>query len=103
MTVRIYRPAKTAMQSGSRGNALVWVLEYEPVAAKRADGLMGWLGSNDTTQQVRVKFPTRDDAVAFAKRKGLAYEVLGESRKKPVGAKNYADNFKFDKLEFGRF
>ncbi len=103
MTVRIYRPAKTAMQSGSRGNAKAWVLEYEPVAPKRADALMGWLGSADTTQQVRLKFATRDEAVAFAERKGLDYEVVGESCKKPVGPKNYADNFKSDKLEFGRF
>lgn len=103
MTVRISRPAKNAMQSGKNGNAKAWVLEYEPVAAKRADNLMGWLGSNDTTQQVRLKFASRDEAVAFAERKGLAYEVIGEAPKKPAPLKNYADNFRSDKLEFGRF
>ncbi|MGE5546221.1 MAG: ETC complex I subunit [Solirubrobacterales bacterium] len=103
MTVRIYRPAKTAMQSGSRGNAKAWVLEYEPAAPKTPDRLMGWLGSNDTTQQVRLKFATQEEAVAFAKKKGLDYQVFGPAAKKPVGAKNYADNFRSDKLEFGRF
>lgn len=103
MTVRIFRPAKNAMQSGKSGNAMAWVLEYEPAAPKRADHLMGWLGSNDTTQQVRLKFTSRDEAVAFAERKGLVYEVIGEAPKKPAALKNYADNFRTDKLEFGRF
>jgi hypothetical protein len=102
MQVRIFRPAKTAMQSG-KGNAKAWVLEYEPAAPKQADPLMGWLGSDDTTQQVRLKFATLEDAVAYAKRKGMEYEVFGEPTKKPVAPKNYADNFRYDKLEFGRF
>ena len=102
MQVRIYRPAKTAMQSG-KANAKAWVLEYEPVAAKRPDRLMGWLGSNDTTQQIRLKFATETEAIAYAKRKGLEFQVFGEATKKPVAVKNYADNFRFDKLEFGRF
>jgi hypothetical protein len=102
MQVRIFRPAKTAMQSG-KGNAKAWVLEYEPVAAKRADGLMGWLGSNDTTQQIRLKFATKEEAIAYAKRKGLDFQVFGEATRKPTPIKNYADNFRFDKLEFGRF
>lgn len=103
MTVRIYRPAKTAMQSGKSGNAKAWVLEHEPAAVKKADALMGWLGSDDTTQQVRLKFATREEAVAYAKRKGLDFQVFEDARKKPAGIKNYADNFRFDKLEFGRF
>ena len=102
MQVRIYRPAKTAMQSG-KGNTKAWVLEYEPAARKDADPLMGWLGSDDTTQQVRIKFASQEEAVAYAKRKGLDFQVFAEATKKPVGSKNYSDNFRFDKLEFGRF
>ncbi|OJX74343.1 ETC complex I subunit [Magnetospirillum sp. 64-120] len=102
MQVRIFRPAKTAMQSG-KGNTKAWVLEYEPAARKEADALMGWLGSDDTTQQVRIKFDTKEEAVAYAKRKGLDFQVFEEATKKPVGSKNYSDNFRFDKLEFGRF
>ena len=63
--VRIYQPTKTAMQSG-RSRLELWILEYEPAAAKRADPLMGWIGSKDTTGQVRMSFKTLDDAVAFA-------------------------------------
>jgi|AGTN01.1.fsa_nt_gi ETC complex I subunit conserved region. len=102
MQVRIYRPAKTAMQSG-KANSKAWVLEYEPAAPKRADALMGWLGSDDTTQQIRLKFDTVDEAVAYAKRKGLEFEVFDPAAKKSAAPKNYADNFRFDKLEFGRF
>ncbi|MBX9635224.1 MAG: ETC complex I subunit [Magnetospirillum sp.] len=102
MQVRIYRPAKTAMQSG-KANAKAWVLEFEPTAPKKADSLMGWLGSDDTAQQIRLKFDTQEDAVAYAKRKGLDFQLFGEATKKPVATKNYADNFRFDKLEFGRF
>lgn len=102
MHVRIYRPAKTAMQSGPAGRSTCWVLEYEPVAAKRPDRLMGWLGSDDTTQQIRLQFPTREQAVAYAERKGLDYQAA-EAPRKTVKAKNYADNFRYDKLEFGRF
>lgn len=102
MQVRIYRPAKTAMQSG-KGNTKAWVLEYEPEARKAADPLMGWLGSDDTTQQVRIKFASQDEAVAYAKRKGLDFQVFAEATKKPVPVKNYSDNFRSDKLEFGRF
>ena len=102
MQVRIYRPAKTAMQSGRGGNAKSWVLEYEPVAPKQPDNLMGWCGSPDTTSQIRVKFATQEEAVAFAKRKGLDFQVFGENERL-VKPKNYADNFRYDKLEFGRF
>jgi len=102
MQVRIYRPAKTAMQSGPSGNSSTWVLEYEPAEPKRPDALMGWLGSSDTTFQIRVKFATCEEAVAFAKRKGLSYEVAPEPQKS-FRPKNYADNFRYDKLEFGRF
>lgn len=102
MPARIYRPAKTAMQSGKR-NTQAWVLEFEPTAPKLADPLMGWLGSPDTAQQVKLKFASAEEAVAYAKRQGLDYEILGESHKKPVAPKNYSDNFRSDKLEFGRF
>ena len=102
MQARIFRPAKTAMQSGPAGNAKSWVLEYEPNAPKLPDNLMGWLGSNDMAQQISLRFETVEDAIAYAKRHNISYQVQAEP-KKPVRIKNYADNFKSDKLEFGRF
>ena len=102
MQARIFRPARNAMQSGPAGNTKTWVLEYEPQSPKQADHLMGWLGSNDMVQQVRLKFHSVEDAVAYAKRHNLDCQLQAEP-KKPFRPKNYADNFKFDKLEFGRF
>ncbi len=95
MQARIYRPAKTAMQSG-RANTRCWVLEYERRARRTVDRLMGWTGCADTNQQVRLGFATKDDAVAFAQRNALAYRIE-EPREPRVRLKAYADNFRPDR------
>ncbi len=89
---RIYRPAQNAMQSG-RANTRKWVLEFEPAAAKIIDPLMGWTGSADTREQVHMTFDSRDEAVAFAKKNGLAFRVE-EPKTQRIRPKNYADNFR---------
>lgn len=94
--VRIYQPARNTMQSG-RANTRKWVLEYEPGAAKAADPLMGWIGSADTHQQIRMRFGSRDEAIAFAERHGLDYHVAAP-RTPRLRKRNYADNFAFDKV-----
>ena len=67
---RIYRPAKTAMQSGRR-QTRKWVLEYEPATSRGRDPLMGWTSAADTLNQVRLHFDTIEEARAFADRQGL--------------------------------
>ena len=67
MRARIYQPPKNAMQSGRAGTE-EWVLDYEMAERRVADPLMGWSGSADTQAQVRLRFPTKDDAVAYATR-----------------------------------
>jgi ETC complex I subunit conserved region len=91
MVARIYRPAKTATQSG-RANTHRWLLEMAPKSALRADPLCGWLGSDDTDQQLQVWFPTKEAAVAYARRQGLEYQVF-EPRERVIRPKSYADNF----------
>jgi hypothetical protein len=93
---RIYKPAKTAMQSG-RAKTGEWVLEFEPRAGKRADPLMGWAGSPDTDGQVRLYFASQADAVAYAVRNDIAYEIA-PAQSVRVRPKAYADNFKFDRV-----
>ena len=95
MEARIYRPAKSVMQSGS-GNAKSWVLEFEAEDARRIDSLMGWTGSSDTDQQVRLTFTTQEAAVAFAEARGLPYAV-DSPRDREIPIRVYADNFRFDK------
>ncbi|MGE0702007.1 MAG: ETC complex I subunit [Hyphomicrobiaceae bacterium] len=96
MTARIYKPAKTAMQSGL-GRTQEWVLEFEPQAPRDIDPLMGWTSSRDTRAQVRLEFENREAAIAYAERNGIAYTVSEPETRKPV-RKSYADNFKFGRI-----
>ena len=70
MTARIYRPAKTAMQSGT-AKTTRWLLEYVSEIPREIDPLMGWTSSRDTTQQVKLWFDTKEDALAYAARNGI--------------------------------
>ena len=96
MQVRIYQPAKTAMQSGRAGTQK-WVLEYAPGARREADPLMGWTSSEDTRRQLRLTFDTKEEAIAYAAREGLAY-VLEETNQRRIVPKAYADNFRYDRI-----
>lgn len=96
---RIYQPAKNAMQSG-RGKTKFWLLEYAPTP-KDIDPLMGWSAA-DTLNQVRMRFDTKEEAIAFAEQNNLAYE-LAEPQKRRLVRKNYADNFRFDNVETYEF
>ena len=93
MKVKIYQPSKSAMQSG-RGNSAKWVLEYELATPRRTEPLMGWTASNDTLNQVRMKFASKDAAVAFAESEGWEYDVE-EAQERKVKPQNYVDNFKY--------
>jgi len=97
MRARIYQPPKTAMQSG-RAATQQWVLEFEPSAPRLPDPLMGWIGGGDTQEQVRLHFETRDEAVAYAERNAIAYDLeLPQPRR--VKPKAYADNFRHGRIE----
>ena len=97
MRARIFQPPKTAMQSGRAGTEH-WVLEFEPAAPSRPDPLMGWIGSIDTQKQVRLTFETREEAVAYAERNAIPYDIE-LPRERRVKPKAYADNFRYGRLE----
>ncbi len=97
MLARIYQPAKTAMQSGN-ANTREWVLEFEPAIARRLDPLTGWTGSADMNGQVRLTFPSRQEAIAYAKRRQIPHQVFNPRPRRRV-LKAYADNFKFGRAE----
>ena len=96
MQVRIFLPPKTAMQSG-RANTRRWVLEFEPAAPRQVEPLMGWTSSRDTRGQVRLRFDTSEEAIAFARKHGLMY-TLERPREKKIRPKAYADNFRYDRV-----
>ena len=97
MLARIFKPAKTAMQSG-RAKTKDWVLEFEPASARTPDPLMGWTSSTDMNGQVRLSFETREEAVTYAQRHGLAFRVFEPQEPKRV-IKAYADNFSADRKQ----
>jgi hypothetical protein len=96
MTARIFKPARTAMQSGE-ARTKEWVLEFEPASPRSADPLMGWTSSSDTQTQVRLEFDTKEEAIAYATREGLAYTLAEPKPRKPI-RKSYADNFRFGRI-----
>jgi hypothetical protein len=91
MEVRIYQPAKTAMQSG-RAKTHHWVLEFVSEQPQMIDSLMGWTGSRDTRRQVQLRFDTKQEAIAYARRQGYSYAVE-EPHERVVKPKSYAENF----------
>jgi len=94
--VHIYRPSKTATQSGLAGTR-AWILEFHSISGRSVEPLMGWTSSSDTLQQVRLKFSTENEAIAFAKNNGLSYHItVPEARSKKI--KSYADNFRHRKV-----
>jgi hypothetical protein len=96
MTARIYRPARTAMQSGA-ANTKAWLLEFEPERPRIAEPLMGWTSSTDMRGQVKLWFHTRDEAIAYARREGIPFraEVPHETKRRPM---SYSDNFRFNRV-----
>ena len=97
MLARIYKPAKTAMQSG-KARTRDWVLEFEPATARVPEPLMGWSSTTDMNGEVRLEFETKEEAIAYAQANGIAFQ-LSEPREHKLILKAYADNFSVDRKE----
>ncbi len=98
MRVRIFQRPKTAMQSGYAGTE-TWMLEFAFNRPEVNDPLMGWWGRGDTRDQVRLRFKTREEAIAYAEKNGYDYDVEippASAKQKP---KVYADNFRYGRSE----
>ncbi len=94
MHVRIYKPAKSAAQSG-RAKTHDWLVEPELLTSRVAEPLMGWSSAGDTRIELRrrLRFPTMEDAIAFAKRNGWTY-VVEVSAERKITPRSYQDNFR---------
>ena len=96
MVARIYKPTRNAMQSGTAKTKL-WVLDYEPEQPRQVEPLMGYTSSGDMKSQLRLRFDSKEEAIAYAERHGIAYQVQepqGATRRKIA----YADNFSFRRI-----
>ncbi|TIX89279.1 ETC complex I subunit [Rhizobium sp. P44RR-XXIV] len=97
MPAKIYRPAKTAMQSG-KAKTNVWVLEFDQETPRKIDPIMGYTSSADTRQQLKLTFDTQEQAEAYAKREGIEYRVIApkDANRQVV---SYTDNFRFSRIQ----
>jgi hypothetical protein len=95
MLARIYQPAKNAMQSG-RARTRKWVLEFEPERPREIEPLMGWTASSDMRQQVSLDFDTLEEAVAYAEKNAIPFQIF-EPHQPGAKSKSYPDNFRFDR------
>tara|TARA_A100000164_G_scaffold171928_1_gene152721 strand:+ start:472 stop:753 length:282 start_codon:yes stop_codon:yes gene_type:complete len=86
----IYKPNKTAMQSGL-GKTDKWILEFETKDPSK-NPLMGWESSSDTYTELKLEFSTKELAINYAKKKKINYEII-ETKKRKINKKSYADNF----------
>ncbi len=87
---KIYKPAKTAMQSGKR-NTKKWLLEFDTLD-KGVYPLMGWESSQDTMSEVKLEFSSKELAVNYAKKNNIEYYIV-EPEKRKIIKKSYSDNF----------
>ena len=88
--VKIYKPTKTAMQSGMR-NTKNWLLEFDTLNTG-INPLMGWESSRDTMSEVRLEFQNKEQAIKYAKKNNLDYYII-EPKKSKIIKKSYTDNF----------
>jgi hypothetical protein len=96
MKARIYRPSRTATQSGEARQ--LWVLEFVPELAPEIDPLMGWTGSREMRREVTLNFGTKEEAIAYAEKNNITYwvEIPKETKRKLI---SYSDNFKSTRLD----
>lgn len=91
-TARITEIERKTTQSG-KAKTGSWLLEFEREMPLLPDPLTGWNGSGDTRPQVRLTFPTKEAAIAYCDRHGLAHHVIA-ARPPKLRLQAYADNFR---------
>ena len=79
---KIYKPSKTAMQSGTR-NTKNWLLEFDTLDTG-TNPLMGWETSEDTMSEVKLEFPTKEEARNYAKKNNIDYYIVEPQKKKII-------------------
>jgi hypothetical protein len=97
MTARIYKPTRNAMQSGN-AKSDTWLFEFVPERPNHVEPLMGWTSSDDTRKQVRLNFDTKEEAIAFAQKEGIPYQVSEPKKTGQRGRLSYSDNFKWGRV-----
>lgn len=98
MRARIFQRPKTAMQSGTAGTE-TWVLDFPQARREVNDPVMGWWGRGDTREQVRLRFDSKEQAVAYAEANGIPFDLELPPPRAAQKPKAYADNFRYGRAE----
>ena len=98
MSARIFRPAKSATQSGM-ARTRRWQLVYAPARARTIEPLMGWTSSDDMNSQVRLSFATKQEAVAYCETNAIPYTLEEPAPAQPRRPMSYSDNFRTNRLQ----
>ena len=92
MQAIIFKPVKSSMQSGNHQRK-DWMIKFQHDGSRAIEPVMGWTSSCNTMQEVQLTFNNKEEAIAFAEKNDISYEVIGAHEKKQV-IRPYADNFK---------
>ncbi|XP_011265120.2 NADH dehydrogenase [ubiquinone] iron-sulfur protein 4, mitochondrial [Camponotus floridanus] len=92
--VRIYQPAKSAMQSGTN-NTQFWQMDFD-TRERWENPLMGWTSSGDPMSNIQVNFATKEEAIAHCKKMGWEYYVQKPNLNQPK-PRSYGINFSWNK------
>jgi hypothetical protein len=90
LKAKIYQPVKTAMQSG-KARTKFWILEFTKSNSNK-DFVMGWISSSNTGEQIKLKFETQEQAIAYANENNILFDLTTHKKNKLI-IKAYADNF----------
>jgi NADH dehydrogenase (ubiquinone) Fe-S protein 4 len=93
--VRIYEPAKNAMQSGT-DNTGHWEMDFE-TRERWENPLMGWCSSGDPLSNMKIQFESKEDAIKYCEKNGWDWYVQESSFEKPFKPKSYGVNFSWNK------
>ncbi|XP_030636720.1 NADH dehydrogenase [ubiquinone] iron-sulfur protein 4, mitochondrial [Chanos chanos] len=92
--VRIFVPARTAMQSGVK-NTQKWKMDFD-TRERWENPLMGWASTADPLSNMVLTFGSKEDAIAFAEKNGWSYDITEKRTPKPT-VKSYGANFSWNK------
>ncbi|EDO31162.1 predicted protein [Nematostella vectensis] len=93
-TVRIFKPARNAMQSGTQ-SFQSWRLEFDTME-RWENPLMGWASTGDPLSNTSLEFGSKEEAIIYAEKQGFNYEV-DEAHEKIIRHKSYGANFSWNK------
>jgi hypothetical protein len=100
MKIKIYQETKNSMQSGNKTKKYWFVkeiIEDKFINLPNKPSLQGWRSSDSMSDQIKIKFHNKEEAILYAKEKYPEindYQYIIEEQKSPkIRKKSYQSNF----------